>query len=137
MEHAGIIIGMNGSGDFLYKGAPKDVGTYMQRLTIIHNVSCAYIKYAMLSKKAFEEVKGFDINENGLYTSIDYCLKQIEKNKQIVQDPIIAIKVKKISNVEKDDEDRFMLKWKRQYDIGDKYFSPNLSKKDTGLSFNV
>lgn len=137
VEHAGIILGMNGSGDFLYKGAPKDIGTYMQRLTIIHNVTCSYIKYAMISKKAFQEVNGFDVKENGIYTSIDFCLKQIENGKQIVLNPIIAIKVKPLSDVQKVNEQIFMQKWKKQYEIGDRYFSPNLSKKDTGLSFNV
>lgn len=137
VEHAGIILGMNGSGDFLYKGVPKNIGTYMQRLTIIHNVTCSYIKYALISKKAFEEVRGFDISEKGIYMSIDFCLKQIENKKQIVLNPIIAIKVKELLNTEKDNEERFIKKWKKQYEIGDRYFSPNLSKNDTNLSFNI
>ena len=37
----------------------------------------------MISKKAFQEVNGFDVKENGIYTSIDFCLKQIENGKQI------------------------------------------------------
>ena len=137
VEHAGIILGMNGSGDFLYKGAPKDAGTYMQRLIIIHNVSCVYYKYAMINKNNFNKVNGFDTNEKGIYISIDFCLKQLENKKQIVQNPIITMKVSKISDVAKDNEDKFIKKWEKQYDIGDRYFSPNLSKKDTGLSFNV
>ena len=139
VEQSGIILGMNGTGDFLYKGAPKDVGTYMQRLTIIHNVSCVYFKYAMISRKAYDETTGFDIQEHGLYTSMDFCLKQLEKNKQIVLNPIIAIKVSGKTDVEKDakNEERFIKKWKEQYETGDRYFSPNLSKTDTGLSLNV
>lgn len=137
VEHSGIIVGMNGSGDFLYKGAPKNAGTYMQRLTIIHNVTCSYIKYSLVSKKAFEEVNGFDINEKGIYTSIDFCLKQIENKKQIILNPVIAIKVKELSDIQKDNEVAFIKKWNRQYETGDRYFNPNLSKKDTNLSFNV
>lgn len=138
VEHAGIILGMNGVGDFLYKGAPKNIGTYMQRLTIIHNVSCVYIKYAMISKKAYEEVNGFDEKEKGIFASIDFCLKQLEKKKQVILNPIIAIKIKKLSDVEKiDEQEKFIDKWKDQYKKGDIYFSPNLSKADTGLSFNI
>lgn len=137
VEHAGIILGMNGAGDFLYKGAPKNAGTYMQRLTIIHNVTCTYIKYAMISKKAFEEVKGFNEKEEGILTSIDFCLKQIENSKQIVLNPIVAIKVLKLSDTKKENEIEFIKKWKQKYEIGDRYFSPNLSKSDTGLSFNI
>ena len=137
VEHSGIIIGMNGIGDFIYKNAPKNIGTYMQRLLIIHNVTCAYIKYTMISKKAYEEVNGFDEMEKGLNASIDFCLKQIENKKQIVLNPTIAIKVKKLSDIEKQNEEEFIKKWKNQYEIGDKFFSPNLSKKDTGVSFNI
>lgn len=137
VEHSGIILGMNGIGDFIYKNAPKDIGTYMQRLLIIHNVTCTYIKYAMISKKAYEEVNEFDIKEEGLNASIDFCLKQIENKKQIVLNPNISIKVKCLSDIEKQNEEEFIKKWKNEYEIGDKFFSPNLSKKDTGLSFNI
>lgn len=137
IEHNGIIIGMNGAGDLLYKGAPKNAGTYMQRLLIIHNVSCVYTKYAMIDKKAYMDVKGFDNKEKGLLTSIDFCLKQIENKKQIVMNPIVSIKVKQLSNIQKENEDEFIKKWEKQYEIGDRYFSPNLSKTDTSLSFNV
>lgn len=138
VEHAGIIVGMNGVGDFLYKGAPKNIGTYMQRLTIIHNVSCVYIKYAMISKKAFEEVNGFDEKEEGIFASIDFCLKQLEKEKQVVINPIISIKVRELSDVEKvNKQEEFIKKWEKQYQRGDIYFSPNLSKTNTGLSFNI
>lgn len=138
VEHAGIILGMNGVGDFLYKGAPKNAGTYMQRLLIIHNVSCVYYKYALISKKAYNEVNGFDINEKGILTSIDFCLKQLANKKQIIINPIVSIQVLKLKdNYLKGNEDEFIKKWKNQYEIGDKYFSPNLSKKDTGLSFNI
>lgn len=137
VEHSGIILGMNGMGDFIYKNAPKNIGTYMQRLLIIHNVTCTYIKYAMISKKAYEEVNKFDIKEEGLNTSIDFCLKQIENKKQIVINPNISIKVKCLSDIEKQNEEEFIKKWKNEYEIGDKFFSPNLSKKDTGLSFNI
>lgn len=137
VEHSGIILGMNGMGDFIYKNAPKNIGTYMQRLLIIHNVTCTYIKYAMISKKAYEEVNKFDIKEEGLNASIDFCLKQIENKKQIVINPNISIKVKCLSDIEKQKEEEFIKKWKNEYEIGDKFFSPNLSKKDTGLSFNI
>ena len=139
VEHAGIIVGMNGSGDFLYKGAPKDIGTYMQRLTIIHNVTCVYTKYAMIDKKQFESVKGFDAKEKGIYNHIDFCLKQIENNKQIIINPIIAIKIKELKDANKDvqNEEEFIKKWEKEYEKGDIYFSPNLSKSNTGLSLNI
>lgn len=139
VEHAGIIVGMNGVGDFLYKGAPKDIGTYMQRLTIIHNVSCVFTKYAMIRKSDFLEVNGFDQRYKGITKDIDLCLKLLKNKKQIVLNPIVSFKVENLQ-IEKDDEktiNEFLEKWKDEYEIGDRYYSPNLSLSDTGLSYRV
>ena len=137
VEHSGIILGMNGIGDFLYKGAPKDIGTYMQRLLIIHNVTCVYIKYAMIDKEVFNKIGGFTNEFNGLAVSIDTCLKMLQQEKQVVINPIISICVKQLNQTEKKEEEKFQNKWKEMYEKGDVYFSPNLSKTNTGLSLNV
>lgn len=137
VEHSGIILGMNGIGDFLYKGAPKDIGTYMQRLLIIHNVMCVYVKYAMIDKAVFEKIKGFTTEYKELAVSIDTCLKILQQQKQVVINPIISICVKKLNQTDKIDEEKFQKHWTNMYKRGDIYFSPNLSKNNTGLSINI
>lgn len=64
---------MNGAGDFLYKGVPKDIGTYMQRLLIIHNVSCVYTKYAFIDKEIFTQIGGFSEEYKGISESIVFA----------------------------------------------------------------
>ena len=139
VEHSGIILGMNGAGDFLYKGAPKDIGTYMQRLLIIHNVSCVYTKYAMIDKEIFTQIGGFTEEFTGLLVSIDTCIKMLTAGKQVVINPIISICVEELNQTEKieQEEEKIKEKWKEIYDKGDIYFSPNLSKTNTGLSLNI
>ena len=139
VEHSGIILGMNGAGDFLYKGAPKDIGTYMQRLLIIHNVSCVYVKYAMIDKEIFMQIGGFTDDFGGLVQSIDICLKILASGKQVVINPIITFEVKKLGQAEKmpSEETKIQKKWNEMYKKGDIYFSPNLSKSNTGLGLNI
>lgn len=139
VQHAGIIVGMNGIGDFLYKGAPKDSGTYMQRLTIIHNVSSVLIKYAMIKKDIFLQCNGFDEKYIGIAKDIDFCLKILKENKQVVLNPIVSFKTKDIELKEDKQEvvNEFLEKWKREYEKGDIYYSPNLSKNNTGVSLNI
>lgn len=139
VEHSGIILGMNGAGDFLYRGAPKDIGTYMQRLLIIHNVSCVYTKYAMIDKEIFSQIGGFTDEFTGLIVSIDTCIKMLTAGKQVVINPIISVCVEKLNQTEKieQEEEKIKEKWKEIYDRGDIYFSPNLSKTNTGLSLNI
>ena len=130
---------MNGAGDFLYKGAPKDAGTYMQRLLIIHNVSCVYVKYAMINKDIFMQIGEFTDEFTGTLVSIDTCLKILASGKQVVINPIITFEVKKLGQAEKiiSEESKIQKKWSKIYKNGDVYFSPNLSKSNTGLSLNV
>lgn len=137
VEHCGIVLGMNGIGDFLYKGAPKDIGTYMQRLLIIHNVTCVYAKYAMIDKETFSKIGGFSKKFNGLAVSIDTCLKMLKNKKQVVINPIISIEVTQLNQTEKINEKEFQNHWKDMYEKGDIYFSPNLSKTNTGLAINI
>ena len=139
IEHSGIVIGMTGAGDFLYKGAPKDAGTYMQRLLIIHNVSCVYVKYAMINKDIFMQIGEFTDEFTGTLVSIDTCLKILASGKQVVINPIITFEVKKLGQAEKiiSEESKIQKKWSKIYKNGDVYFSPNLSKSNTGLSLNV
>ncbi len=139
IEHNGIILGMNGVGDFLYKDAPKDAGTYMQRLSIIHNVSCVYFKYAMIDKKVFMKIGEFSDEFKGIALSIDTSLKMLKEEKQVVMNPLVSICVKKLEQVDKieDEEEKIKDKWKDEYEKGDIYFSPNLSKENTGLAIKV
>ncbi len=136
VEHCGIILGMNGMADLLYKGVPKDIGTYMQRLLIIHNVSCVYTKYAMIDKDVFMQIGGFTSEFTGLAVSVDTCLKMLASGKQVIINPIISIKVRGVNQIEKnkEDEEKIMNKWREEYKKGDAYFSPNLSKTNTGIS---
>ena len=139
VEHDGIILGMNGIGDFLYKGAPKDVGTYMQRLTIIHNVMVVLTKYSIIKKSDFIDVNGFEEDYKGITKDIDYCLKLLNNKKQVVLNPIISFEINPLE-IQKDNEEtekKFLKKWEKQYEKGDIYYSPNLSKSNTGVSLNI
>ena len=139
VEHCGIILGMNGAGDLLYKGAPKDIGTYMQRLKIIHNVSAVYYRYAMIKTKAWQECGKFKENYKGLLTSLDIALQMQKKGKQIVINPLVEFEVKGLRESYKNQEQEieFKKEWKQELQQGDKFYSPNLSKTNTGLSINI
>ena len=130
---------MNGIGDFLYKGAPKDVGTYMQRLTIIHNVMIVLTRYSIIKKSDFIDVNGFEEDYKGITKDIDYCLKLLNNKKQVVLNPIISFEINPLE-IQKDNEEtekKFLKKWEKQYEKGDIYYSPNLSKSNTGVSLNI
>ncbi|MBR2289481.1 MAG: glycosyltransferase [Clostridia bacterium] len=137
--HAGIVLGMRGTGDFLYQGVPQDIGTYMQRLLIIHNVSCVYLRYAMIDKDVYQQVGGVSKAFSGINQSIDFSIGVLNLGLQVVLNPIISFKVKSLKEAEKVQEEEAPLKkkWEKFYDKGDIYFSPNLSKEVTGLTIDI
>lgn len=139
VEHCGIILGMNGAGDFLYKGAPKDVGTYMQRLKIIHNVTAVSYRYAMIDTKACQACGSFKENYTGLLTSLDIGLKMLKNHQQVVLNPLVEFEVKRLEENDKNQEQEicFQEEWKKELEAGDKFYSPNLSKTNPGLSINI
>ena len=98
VEHCGIILGMNEAGDLLYKVAQKDIWTYMKRLSIIHIVSAVYTKYELIKKEVFEEVRGLNFEFKGLINCIDFFLNVLKSNKQIVLNPNISFKIKKLND---------------------------------------
>ena len=138
IEHNGIVLGMNGIGDFLYKGVPKDAGTYMQRLSIIHNLSCTYFKYAMINKENFLRVGGFSQEYQDLEASVDISLKMLSNEKQIVINPQVSFCVNELEETKNTEEDQKLKnKWKKEYEKGDIYFSPNLSKTQTNIAIKI
>ena len=111
----------------------------MQRLTIIHNVSCVYYRYAMIRKEYFDKVNGLTSEFSGINKSIDYSLKMLELGKQVVINPIVSFEVDKLLEDEKVDseEQKFIQKWEAWFEKGDVYFSPNLDKHNPGILIKI
>ena len=138
--HNGIAIGINGVGDLIYKGVPYNIGTYMQRLSIIHNVSSVYIKYAMIDSKTFKELGKFTTTYKNILESIEFGIKAINSKKQIVLNPNVCMCVEELNDINKpgkEEEEEFVQKWKEIYKQGDRFLSPNISCKDTNISLKI
>lgn len=128
VKSAGIILNMNGLGDFVNKGSLKDAAVYASRLKIIHNVSATLIKYSLIKKDMFIKLNGFSKEFDGMLTSIDYCLRLLKENKEIVENPLVEVCVKSLEDIE---FDGIQIKtfgdfWGEMLKKGDKYFNPNL-----------
>lgn len=82
---------------------------------------------------------GFDENYEGLLTSLDICLKMLKNKQQIVINPLIEFEVTALNEAYKKQEQeiKFQEQWKQEFEKGDRFFSPNLSKTNTFLSINI
>ena len=77
IQHAGIILGLGQdriAGHCFYRFNKNDIG-YIGRLHYSQNLSAVTAACMMLSRKVFDEVKGFDEEFKVAYNDVDLCLK--------------------------------------------------------------
>jgi len=127
VENAGIILDEENIANFINRGIPKYYDTYMQRLKIIHNVSSVICKYALIKKEIFNKNNKFTNQYSEILASIDFCLRTLNNNKQVILNPIVEFCVEKLDGMQKKDNEVTIFKneWKNnlQKDI---YYNLNL-----------
>lgn len=133
--HNGIILGMCGIGGYVFRGIPKFYDVYMARLKIIHNVSAVTIKYSLIKKSEYEKLNGFDSKFSGMSQNVDYCLKCINDNQNVVLNPITEVGIKKLDEEESTDEQNNMImsKWKKDIE-NDRFYNKNLRRDILNIS---
>ena len=111
--------------------------------------NCSSVTGALLgiSRKTFEEVKGFDETFPIAYNDVDLCLKILETGKLITYNPYIEAyhfesqsrgyedteeKQKRLKKEEK----KLKTKWKKYFKVTDKYYNPNLRTDVPNMRIN-
>lgn len=79
IQHAGVILGMEGVAGHLYSRVGRYSGGYMTRLLLVQNVSAVTAACLVVRKVLYEEVGGLD--ERNLpvaFNDVDFCLRLLE-----------------------------------------------------------
>ena len=133
--HNGIILGMCGIGGYVFRGIPKFYDVYMARLKIIHNVSAVCLKYSLIKKEEYLNVNGFSYKDFSLAQYIDFCLKCVNNQKNVVLNPLVEIGIKDLIDVENTTEELENINNKWQKDImNDRYYNENLKRDSLNIS---
>jgi glycosyltransferase involved in cell wall biosynthesis/LmbE family N-acetylglucosaminyl deacetylase len=80
IQHAGVIVGINGVAAHSHKCYPRDSLGYFCRIQLIQNISAVTAACLMVSKAKYNEVNG--LNEKNLkiaFNDVDFCLRLREK----------------------------------------------------------
>lgn len=134
IQHAGVVIGLIGLADHIYKFSSwNDIG-YLGQLISIRNYSAVTAACMMVKKRIFEELKGFDENIKVGFGDIDFCLKAVEKGYLNVFTPYAELYHYESATRGKTpardphpkDSLYFSRKWRGIIQKGDKYYNPNL-----------
>lgn len=146
IQHAGVIIGIGGIADHIFRGHYAENDTYFNRAMIVQDYSAVTAAVMLVSKNAYDEVVGFDEHFEVAFNDIDFCLKVRAINKLVVYTPYAAFyhyesksrgaedtfekQTRFVSEIQ-----RFVRKWKDLLILGDPFYNPNCTVHDGNFNY--
>lgn len=132
IQHAGVILGLNGLVDHGHRGFPGDSSGYCQTLKMIRNYSAVTAACLMIRKSVFQQIGGFDEQNLPItFNDVDLCLRLRKMNYLIVYTPYAELyHYESISRGYINDfqEGHYLLScWQEIIENGDPYYNPNLA----------
>jgi hypothetical protein len=86
IQHAGIVLGVNGGAAHIYHGFPDLVG-YNAFTHVVRNYSAVTAACMATRREVLEATGGFDERLPIDYNDVDFCLKAIERGYRVVYTP--------------------------------------------------
>lgn len=75
IQHAGVIVGINGVAGHSHKHFPRDASGYFQMLRAVNNYSAVTAACLMVRKEVYERLGGLDEELAIAFNDVDFCLK--------------------------------------------------------------
>ncbi|MBF0559901.1 MAG: glycosyltransferase family 2 protein, partial [Nitrospirae bacterium] len=146
VQHAGVIIGICGVAEHVFRGLPRNKDGYFGRTKIIQNLSAVTAACLMMRKGVFEEIGGFDAGFSHAYNDIDLCLRTRDMGYVVVYTPYAELYHHESMSRDYEtspektirfckEEKLFFEKWREFIKKGDPYYNPNLTlfKRDFSM----
>ena len=136
IQHVGVVMGLFGCCEHVYKFADSNDIGYMGNFISIRNYTAVTAACMMIKKSIFNEIGGFDENIKVGFGDIDLCLRAREKGYLNVFTPYAklmhyesATRGKTLegqTDPHPEDSRYFLERWKSLVLNGDPYYNPNL-----------
>ena len=138
IQQAGVVLGLGGiAGHIMCRASKEDPG-YFGRMISVQEISAVTAACMMVKKSDFDAVGGLDETFQVAFNDIDLCMKFRAAGKKIIFTPYAELYhyESKSRGLEDTPEKqfrfdkevkRFQEKWAQQLEMGDPYYSPNLS----------
>ena len=138
IQHAGVVLGLGDiAGHIMCRASKEDPG-YFGRMISVQEISAVTAACMMVKKSDFDAVGGLDETFQVAFNDIDLCMKFRAAGKKIIFTPYAELYhyESKSRGLEDTPEKqfrfdkevkRFQEKWAQQLEMGDPYYSPNLS----------
>ena len=148
VQHAGIIIGIQGVTGYSHRRFPREYIGYNGRIKIVQNLSAVTGACLMTRKDIFEEVRGFDQRYIANLNDVDFCIKIRERGYSIIYTPYAELyhfesKTGGYDNASEEQEmlrrdiKYFQNKWNNLLKKEDPYYNPNLTLQKEDFSIRI
>ncbi len=143
VQHAGVLIGIDGAGaDHAMRAQPAYLdgggrnGGYLGNLTSVRDYSAVTAACMMVRRDVFDSVQGFDETFTVGFNDTDLCLRIGETGHKVLYDGFTVLYHREsatrtpAAEPHPEDDRRLLARWRRTFTAGDPFFSPLLATLD-------
>ena len=148
VQHAGVVIGIQGLAGHTFVAAPRDEAGYYYYLKAVSDYSAVTAACMMVSRKNFDLVGGFEEDLAVEYNDVDFCLKLIEAGRYNLFLGHVELyhyesltrghphANREVYKRHKKEVKYYTEKWKKHID-NDAFYNPNLTRITTYFEPNI
>jgi glycosyltransferase involved in cell wall biosynthesis len=134
IEHAGLVLGVNGIAQSAFRGFPAEHPGVNRQLQMTRNYSAVSGACLLVRREVFEQVGGFDQQLRGPLADVDLCLKFRQTGYLIVYTPLAKLRWDASSDAADVRGEAVMReRWSHVLER-DPYYNPNLSRHSADFS---
>jgi len=128
IEHAGLVLGVNGIAQSAFRGFPAEHPGVNRQLQMTRNYSAVSGACLLVRREVFQQIGGFDEKLSGALADVDFCLKMRDAGYLIVYTPLAKLCWNPPPSEEVDASAEGIMR-QRWCDVleRDPYYNPNLS----------
>ena len=135
IEHAGLVLGVNGIAQSAFRGFPEEHPGVNRQLQMTRNYSAVAGACLLMRREVFQQIAGFDEKLSGALAGVDLCLKIRRAGYRIVYTPLAKLCCDPSPPEEVDASAEVVIR-QRWSDVleRDPYYNPNLSRERADFS---
>lgn len=139
LQHAGVVLGLNGSAGHIFRGQHRDDPNYMYRSMLTQELSAVTAACLVTRRDVYQALGGLDAQYAVAFNDIDYCLRAKKSGWKVVYHPSAELihhesasrgrdRVKSQRERLKMEKDLLITRHREMIDR-DPAYNPNLSKE--------
>lgn len=140
LQHAGIVVGFNGSAGNVLRGLDYEDPGYAGRNIMAQDYSAVSAACMLVKKSLFQAMGGFDETYTSAFYDVDLCLKLREAGSLIVYDPYaeaVCLSLKKELFADENDKAWFQKRWQNFLKAGDPYYNPHFLLQGSDFTLDM